>query len=124
MKATVSPISQRIALNLDVAITFEALILNKLMGIPAARQKEWLRGLLVQGFKNECRAIRDVQFAGETDGDKPGTQNLAPAHTLSAASDQNPPPRQKASPQTALTAVKTEQLKNTVSFAALRKVIG
>ena len=124
MKATVSPISQRIALNLDVAITFEALILNRLMGIPAGRQKEWLRGLLVQGFLNECLALRDLQFAGQTDSDKPGTQNLAPAHSVSAASEQNPPPRQKAGPRTALTAVKAAQLKNTVSFSALRKVIG
>ena len=50
MKATVSPISQRITLNLDVAITFEALILNKLMGIPRAGKKSgcavcWYRAL-------------------------------------------------------------------------------
>ena len=124
MRAAVSPISQRIDLNLDVAITFEALILNRLMGIPAGRQEEWLRGLLVQGFLNECLALRDVQFAAETDCDLPGTQDLAPAHTLSAVSQQSPPARQKAGPQTALTAVKAEQPEGTVSFAALRKVIG
>ncbi|MEQ9561466.1 MAG: hypothetical protein RLN69_03020 [Woeseiaceae bacterium] len=57
----ISPIGKRLALKLDTEIVFEALILNRLIRLPAARREEWLRGLLVRGFQDECRAIREVQ---------------------------------------------------------------
>ena len=48
----------RIALQLDLRIALEAIILNRLERIPAARRQEWLRGLLVQGFRSECQTLR------------------------------------------------------------------
>ncbi len=48
----------RIVLQLDPRIALEAIILNRLERTPAARRKEWLRGLLVQGFRSECQALR------------------------------------------------------------------
>jgi len=36
----------------------EAIILNRLQRIPESRRQEWLRGLLVQGFRQECQALR------------------------------------------------------------------
>jgi len=51
---------QRVALQLDPRIALEAIILNRLERIPAARRQEWLRSLLVQGFRLECLALRGV----------------------------------------------------------------
>ena len=48
----------RVALQLDTRIALEAIILNRLQRIPANRRQEWLRGLLVQGFRQECQALR------------------------------------------------------------------
>ena len=52
---------KRIALQLDPRVAFEALILNRLERIPEGRRQEWLRGLLVQGFRQECQSLRVVQ---------------------------------------------------------------
>ena len=42
---------KRVVLQLDPRVTFESLILNRLERIPEGRRQEWLRGLLVQGFR-------------------------------------------------------------------------
>lgn len=52
---------KRIALQLDTRVAFEALILNRLERIPDGRRQEWLRGLLVQGFRYECQTLRVAQ---------------------------------------------------------------
>lgn len=64
----------RIALQLDTRVALEAIILNRLQRIPANRRQEWLRGLLVQGFQQECQALR-----GMSDGRKdPPAMALTP----------------------------------------------
>ncbi|MCG8023964.1 MAG: hypothetical protein JAZ02_08265 [Candidatus Thiodiazotropha endolucinida] len=50
---------QRILLQLDPRIALEAIILNQLERIPQVRRQEWLRGLLVQGFRAECQVLRE-----------------------------------------------------------------
>ncbi len=45
-------------LQLDPRVALEAIMLNRLERTPAARRQEWLRGLLVQGFRCECQALR------------------------------------------------------------------
>ena len=124
MKATVSPISQRIALKLELSIAFEALILNRLRRLPEIRRKEWLRGLLVQGFQSECRALRKLQRAGQSGADAPWNQNVAARQSVSAINYESPVPRPKTSPQAESAVMKAHESGNTVSFAALRKVIG
>ena len=47
----------RLVLHLDLRITLEAIILNRVECIPATRRQEWLRGLLVQGFRSELSGI-------------------------------------------------------------------
>ena len=49
---------QRIVMQLDPRIALEAIILNRLERIPQTRRQEWLRGLLVQGFRFECHTLR------------------------------------------------------------------
>jgi len=51
---------QRVALQLDPRVALEAIILNRLERVPTARRQEWLRSLLVQGFRLECLALRGV----------------------------------------------------------------
>ena len=124
MKATVSPINQRIALKLDVSIAFEALILNRLRRLPERRRTEWLRGLLVQGFQSECRALRKLQRAGRTGADAPRDQDVAARQSASAVNHQSPAPRPKTRPRAEAAVMKAHDSGNVVSFAALRKVIG
>ena len=50
----------RVVLQLDPRIALEAIILNRWERIPTTRRQEWLRGLLVQGFRSECQALRGV----------------------------------------------------------------
>ena len=52
---------KRIVLQLDTRVALEALILNRLERIPEGRRQEWLRGLLVQGFRYECQSLRIAQ---------------------------------------------------------------
>ena len=49
---------ERIAIQLDTRLPLEAIILNRLHGLPTNRRQEWLRGLLVQGFRMECQTLR------------------------------------------------------------------
>ena len=51
---------QRLVLQLDPRIALEAIILNRYERTPTTRRQEWLRGLLVQGFRSECRVLRDA----------------------------------------------------------------
>jgi hypothetical protein len=48
----------RLVLQLDPRIALEAIILNRWERIPTTRRQEWLRGLLVQGFRSECQTLR------------------------------------------------------------------
>jgi hypothetical protein len=48
----------RVVLQLDLRVALEAILLNRLDRIPTSRRQEWLRGLLVQGFRVECQALR------------------------------------------------------------------
>ena len=122
MSATVSPVPQPIALQLDVAIVFEALILKRLGHLPKSRKQAWLRGLLVQGFRNECRALRDLQRVDPSDANTPWQQNMA--RNQAAVEHRDPRPQQETYLATKSVAVSERPAGNTVSFAALRKVIG
>ena len=119
MSGTVSATSERIVLQLDVAIAFEGLILNRLDRISKAGKQPWLRGLLVRGFQSECRALRDLQQSDQSDSDvSPGTTHHAPVNRRS------PESLPETNPQTEAVVVSEEPAGNPVSFGALRKVIG
>ena len=106
----------RIGLQLDPRIALEAIILNRLERIHTTRRQEWLRGLLVQGFRAECQALRGapdevkrrptMAFKNRMKGELPKTVSL-PA------------------PETAVVKGKPSQAKPASKpFAALGKVIG
>ena len=56
-----APRGKRIVFQLDPRVTFEALVLNRLERIPEGRRQEWLRRLLILGFRQECQSLRTVQ---------------------------------------------------------------
>lgn len=80
MKATKATMEQRIAVRLDPRVALESIILSRLERTPTRRRQEWLRSLLLQGFRSECRELSSTacdprqkmtipaaQFVGEPD---------------------------------------------------------
>jgi hypothetical protein len=117
-----------IAVELDPRIALEALVLNRLERIPAARREEWLRGLLVQGFRHECQTLRVVQ-------DEPRPQAAGPQQGQGRASHQprslfaawlvkSMPPSATPAQTIAVAAETGGQGHQAKPFAGLRKVIG
>ena len=48
---------QRVAVKLDPRVALESIILSRLERTPTPRRQEWLRSLLLQGFRSECREL-------------------------------------------------------------------
>lgn len=117
-----------INLPLDPRVAFEALILNRLERIPESRRQEWLRGLLVQGFRQECQSLRVVQDEVDPQPVRPPQGHVASTRqptTAFAAWLAQPIASLDAATKTTPVAVEA----NTTAgqgkpFAGLRKVIG
>ena len=106
----------RVVIQLDPRVALEAILMNRLERLPLSRRQEWLRGLLVQGFRVECQALRSAPdeaksrpirafTKGRTDGMKKPVSHPAPGRSV-----------EKVKPAHATTASKP--------FSALGKVIG
>ena len=107
---------QRLVLHLDLRITLEAIILNRVECIPATRRQEWLRGLLVQGFRSEFQALRGAQ---DDENRSPTT-----AFTIWRAGG---PPKSASRPKSEPAVVKAKLAQAHAAskpFAALGRVIG
>jgi hypothetical protein len=50
----------QLSIVLDKRVALEALLVNALHKSPAARRQEWLRRVLIQGFRVECQGVRAV----------------------------------------------------------------
>ncbi|GAB3100442.1 hypothetical protein G8770_04330 [Aestuariicella hydrocarbonica] len=46
---------QQFKLSLDTRVPLEAVVLQRLYRLPKGRQTEWLRQLLLVGFRSECQ---------------------------------------------------------------------
>jgi len=53
--------AHRITFLLDTRVSLESLVLNRLHRLPEIRGEEWLRGLVVLGFRMECQATKYQQ---------------------------------------------------------------
>mgnify|MGYP001825148340 FL=1 len=116
--------SAPIVLQLDVTVAFEALILNELRRRPTARQAEWLRSLLVQGFLYEHRALQAMQAAGVMPiAARDTTAALSPVPALAIVKDApaDSPPE---TPEQEEPVPDSSDTTSPMEFAALRKVIG
>ena len=105
----------RITLQLDSRIALEAIILNRIERVPARRRQEWLRGLLVQGFRAECQLLRTTVVEREN------SQPMAFSRWLAVDSPGQP----QFSLSTALSVPPTAALTtHGKPFAGLGRVIG
>lgn len=116
-----------INLQLDPRVAFEALILNRLERIPEVRRQEWLRGLLVQGFRQECQSLRVVQDEVVPQPMRPPQEHGSTRQPRTAFAAWLAQP--VASPDTARKPAPVSVEANTAAgqakpFAGLRKVIG
>jgi hypothetical protein len=50
----------RLNIVLDKRVALEALLVNALHKSPVTRRQEWLRRVLIQGFRAECQGVRTV----------------------------------------------------------------
>lgn len=56
----VSGHEHRLSIVLDKRVALEALLVNALHKSPVTRRQEWLRRVLIQGFRAECQGVRTV----------------------------------------------------------------
>ncbi len=105
----------RVVLQLDPRIALEAIILNRLERIPKARRQEWVRGLLMQGFRVECQVQRETSVATRIESGMSFSEWLTGDSTRHATL---PTPKREQKP----TAPATHHA--TKPFAQLSRVIG
>lgn len=110
--------SRRLTLTLDATLPFEALIQERLERLPKARRQDWLRTLLVEGFKQESRQLKKLERRSR----QPRRAVAADVRPLSPAECRLPTP-----PAAGVAAPEdhsAEAAQVRVSWAALRRVIG
>jgi len=54
--------TQQIVLVLDTRLPWESLLVNRWQDLPPERRSEWLRGVLLQGFRAECQSLRQAHL--------------------------------------------------------------
>jgi len=119
---------KRVVLQLDPRVAFESLILKRLERIPEGRRQEWLRGLLVQGFRYECQTLRVAQ--DEIDPlqmERPQGQGVSTSKPRSAFAAWLAEPVSRSDTATKTNTVMVEEHRpgsQGKPFAGLRKVIG
>jgi len=106
----------RLVLHLDPRIALESVILNRHECMPAARRQEWLRGLLVQGFRVECQVLCGAQDDATRKSSTAFINRKAGEVQKSISRPEPVPAAVKVTPSQVDTANKP--------FAALGKVIG
>lgn len=106
----------RVTIQLDPRVALESVLLNRHRQLPVSRRQEWLRGLLVQGFRSEIESLR-----GTSDDTKRDST------TAFAKSMPRSPRRTAGLPESAPAVVTAEPVPakaGTKPFAALGKVMG
>lgn len=106
----------RIVLQLDPRVALEAIILNRLERTPTGRRHEWLRNLLLVGFRIECQVLQGSTQSRDT---------LTPTRNFTW----NPRTLKPADPSESLkpadvASTRTTPIVNTKPFAMLARVIG
>ena len=105
----------RVVVQLDPRIALEAILLSRLDRIPATRRQEWLRGLLMLGFRAECQTLRS------TSEDTPCRPTTAFTTWLAGAMQKT------GITEASLPTAQTKRVQENIAskpFAALGKVIG
>lgn len=118
----------RIVFELDPRVALEALVLNRLERIPPARRQEWLRGLLVQGFRQECQTLRVARDEPRQQATRPqpgqGRASHQPGSPFAAWLVKSTPSSAAPTPPITVAAKTSGKGHQAKPFAGLRKVIG
>ncbi len=79
---------------LDRRVALEALLVNALEKSPTTRRQEWLRRVLIQGFRAECQGLRALMADGPgVATDLPRLQGATvPHHKSGSTKPQEPQP--------------------------------
>lgn len=72
---------QQIKVSLDTRIPLEAMVLQRLHRLPRDRQNEWLRQLVLTGFRSECHVIKSEQSQPEFSTSMRKTNSTAYLHS-------------------------------------------
>jgi hypothetical protein len=98
---------------LDRRVALEALLVNAIQKSPAARRQEWLRRVLIQGFRAECQAVRALMTGSPTPNIPRWQQAPGPTNGHGPAAHVETDARIDASPQDPGTKP-LAQLRNTI----------
>lgn len=106
----------RVTIQLDPRVALESVLLNRHRQVPANRRQEWLRGLLVQGFRSEIESLRSTSDDTKRDSTAAFTKSMPRSPRRTAELPESVPAVVNAEPMSA-----TE---GTKPFAALVGVMG
>ena len=101
----------QLSLVLDFRVALEAVLIQRLKQQPKSRQQEWLRRLLVLGFREECSSLQQAAGTTTRTAVSPITRELTHDGTADVVVDTAP----------SVTTIKPEHEK---PLAMLQKVLG
>lgn len=106
----------RVTIQLDPRVALESVLLNRHRQVPANRRQEWLRGLLVQGFRSEIESLRGTSDDTKRDSAMAFANSMHPSPRRTVGLPESVPAVVNAEPVSAT--------QGTKPFAALGKVMG
>ena len=106
----------RVTIQLDPRVALESVLLNRHRQLPVSRRQEWLRGLLVQGFRSETETLRGTSDDTKRDSTMAFTNWMPRSPCQPAGLPESAPAVVRAEPVPANAGTKP--------FAALCKVMG
>ena len=106
----------RVTIQLDPRVALESVLLNRYRQVPVNRRQEWLRGLLVQGFRSEIESLRGTSDDTKRDSTAAFTKSMPRSPRRTAGLPESAPAVAKAEP--------ISVAEGTKPFAALGKVMG
>lgn len=103
----------QLTLVLDLRVAFEAVLIQRLKQQPKSRQQEWLRRLLVLGFREECSSLQHASGPSTRPAASAAAQWLTYTDRANELVSKAPIP-----------SVKTIETAHHKPLAALQKVLG
>jgi len=110
----------RVTIQLDPRVALESVLLNRHRQLPVTRRQEWLRGLLVQGFRSEIETLRGTSDDTKRESTMAYTNWIPQSSRQPAGLPESVPAVVKAEPVPAPVSARA----GTKPFAALGKVMG
>jgi len=81
---------QSVTVDLDMRMPLEALILQRLRRLPVCRHKEWVRQLVLVGFRNECQTMKAEHVNGSFTGVDGHMKSFSMPHPVQSKDDSVP----------------------------------